>query len=174
MDPLSIIIIIAVVILLSALWLNKILSRQDKNGVTALMLASQDGQTSEVEALLAKDANVDLQSDIGATALILATQNDHVAVVNALLAKAANVEILDKKGLSALMIASSKGHEVVVQALLDKGVGCYDGDVTSLPLDVGFTEGYRIGLLRYFSLGDEEFLVLDKQYRILVCQRCVQ
>ena len=52
------------------------MSRQGRGGATALMLASMDGLTDIVEALLAKGADVNAGDKNGATALMLAAEMD--------------------------------------------------------------------------------------------------
>ncbi|TSA53742.1 MAG: ankyrin repeat domain-containing protein [Nitrosomonadaceae bacterium] len=53
-------------------------------GITALMVASQNGHREIVQALLAAKANVNIKTRNGDTPLIAATQNGHEAVVQLL------------------------------------------------------------------------------------------
>ena len=53
-------------------------------------MASQNGHAGIVQALLAKGAEIDLQSKNGVTALYMASQNGHAGIVQALLAKGAD------------------------------------------------------------------------------------
>ena len=91
---------------------------QDKNGVTALMLASLNGHTHVVELLLKENADVNIKNKQGMTALNLASLKGHTHVVELLLKKNANVNIQDKHGVTALMLASLKGHTQIVELLL--------------------------------------------------------
>ena len=91
---------------------------QDKNGVTALMLASLNGHTHVVELLLKENADVNIKNKQGMTALNLASLKGHTHVVELLLKDNANVNIQDKNGVTALMLASLKGHTQIVELLL--------------------------------------------------------
>jgi len=53
-------------------------------GITALMVASQNGHREIVQALLAAKANVNIKTRNGDTPLIAATQNGHEEVVQLL------------------------------------------------------------------------------------------
>ena len=53
-------------------------------GITALMVASQNGHREIVQALLAAKANVNIKTRNGDTPLIAATQNGHEEVVHLL------------------------------------------------------------------------------------------
>lgn len=53
-------------------------------GITALLVASQNGHREIVQALLAAKANVNIKTRNGDTPLIAATQNGHEAVVQLL------------------------------------------------------------------------------------------
>lgn len=53
-------------------------------GITALMVASQNGHREIVQALLAAKANVNIKTRNGDTPLIAATQNGHAEVVQLL------------------------------------------------------------------------------------------
>ena len=80
--------------------------------------ASEAGDLSRVNALLAAKADVNATDPDGTAALYLAAQNGHVEVVKALLAAKANVNAKTANGATALFIASAYGHLEVVRALL--------------------------------------------------------
>ncbi len=95
---------------------------KDKNGVTALLLASQNGHREVVEILLAKGAEVNAkEKKYGFTPLMLAAQNGHRGVVEVLLGKGAEVNVRSQDSSTALMAASGEGHQKIVEALLTKG-----------------------------------------------------
>ncbi len=96
----------------------------DKDGFTALMLASTNGHAETVTALLACPtvAQSSGAADItGKTALMLASFNAHAETVTALLAcpmVVQSVGAVNTNGFTALMLASWKGHTETVNALL--------------------------------------------------------
>ena len=91
------------------------------HGTTSLHLASKEGNLPVVQALLAKDAAVNVVDDDGATPLYFASGDGHLPVMQALLAKGAAVDAAANDGAKPLHIASHNGHLPVVQALLAKG-----------------------------------------------------
>jgi ankyrin repeat protein len=100
------------------------------NGLTALMLASQQGNKEVVELLLAKGADVNAKNNEGWTALVAASSKGHKEIVGLLLAKGANVDAKMNYGGTALIAASLMGHKEVMQVLIDKGadVNAKDND----------------------------------------------
>ena len=110
-------------------------------GITALMMASNEGHTEIVSLLLAAGANANLVETTGSTALIAASNAGHVEVVSLLLDAGADTDVVDKRGMTALIMASDRGHAAVVSLLLDAGAdsnvathtalmsACFQGDV---------------------------------------------
>jgi ankyrin repeat protein len=91
-------------------------------GWTPLFMASQNGHTAVVAALLAHKATDvnQAQTDTGSTPLFMASQKGHAAVVAALLAhEATDVnQARTDEGSTPLFAASLEGHAAVVEALL--------------------------------------------------------
>lgn len=85
-----------------------------------LLDAAQKGDTREVQALLAKGADVNAKEGDGTTALIAAAFGGHTETVKALLAGDADIDAKGYKGGTALMVAAGKGHLKTVQVLLAK------------------------------------------------------
>ncbi len=94
------------------------INAQDKNGYTALYLASDQDRVAAVNLLLAAGANVNAQNKRGYTALHAASYKGHAAVVSALLAARADVNAQNENGYTALYVASCYGHIAAVNALL--------------------------------------------------------
>ena len=91
-------------------------------GDTPLHSAAEDGDVSEVKALLAKGAEVNAKGGYyGYTPLHKAAYGGHLDVVKELLAKGAEVNAKNKYGWTPLHSAASKGHLDVVKELLAKG-----------------------------------------------------
>jgi uncharacterized protein len=79
------------------------INTKDSEGLTLLMLASQEGRVEVVRLLLEKGARVNVKEDgYGRTALILASRNGHTDVVKSLLEKGADVNIKQHNGSNAL------------------------------------------------------------------------
>ncbi len=90
---------------------------KEYQGMTALIEASQEGNTDIVELLLAKGADIDAKTDYGLTALIAASQAGRRDVVKVLLEKGAEVNAKNTYGDSALSVASGQGYEEIVEML---------------------------------------------------------
>ena len=91
---------------------------QNKDGNTALILASDKGHTEIAKQLLdKKDIDVNLQSKDGNTALILASYKGHTEIAKQLLDKKdIDVNLQNENGDTALTLASSQGQ--IAQQLL--------------------------------------------------------
>jgi ankyrin repeat protein len=88
---------------------------------SVLMLAAFLGEAAIVDALLAKDSNLNNANDEGVTALMYAASAGHTAVARALLDKGAAIDAADHGGLTALMLAANNGHAETTQALIKAG-----------------------------------------------------
>jgi hypothetical protein len=94
---------------------------RDKDGGTALMMASVTGRNEAVLALLAKGADVNTKDKDGLTALTHACMAGQSEVAQTLLANGANVNAKANNGLTVLIAACAVGHSEVVQVLLANG-----------------------------------------------------
>jgi hypothetical protein len=72
---------------------------------TDFLEASRKGRTKDVEALLAKGADIEVKDRDGRTPLMLAAQYGHTATVELLLAKGAKPATRDARGWNAYMLA---------------------------------------------------------------------
>jgi ankyrin repeat protein len=86
------------------------------NGVTSLILASQQGKLDVVEFLFDRGAKVDDVMTDGKTALLMACKNGHTEIVRILMKKGAD-QSLKSKGKSPRYIANSNGHTEIVKIL---------------------------------------------------------
>lgn len=99
---------------------NPNMRRQD--GATPLMLASEEGHTEVVRALLEHGADANAaRTDIGARALLFASQNGHLEIAKLLLQRGADVKAKANDGKTALMAASLDGHVEIARLLIEKG-----------------------------------------------------
>lgn len=109
-----------------AVWLRFLLGRganpnlADKNGVTALQLASALGWSDGVEILVGNGASVDVSNAAGETPLISAIHRRDVVLVRALLKAGANPDRSDNSGRTARDYAALLGPQSAIVAELDK------------------------------------------------------
>ena len=119
------------------------LEQRNNLGRTALWHASKGGETSVVEALLARGAAVDARDNEGATPLYIASSEGHLDVVAALIKGGAAVDAAQKHGATPLHIASREGHLDVLRELLraEANVNAALNDGTT-PLFIASHEGH--------------------------------
>jgi ankyrin repeat protein len=117
-------------------------------------MASQQGHTAAVEALLAHEATDvnQARTDDGGTPLCMASHWGHAAVVGALLAhEATDVnQAMTDTGCTPLLIASQNGQAAVVAALIKRGASATQPmthNVTPLMVAAHFGRGECVELL---------------------------
>ena len=86
------------------------------NGVTSLILASQQGKLDVVKYLLNKEAHVNDAMTDGRTALHMACKNGHIEIVKLLLKRDAN-QFLKSNRQSPRDVANTNGHTEIVKIL---------------------------------------------------------
>ncbi len=92
--------------------------------ITALMVASRNGNADAVQALVDHGANIDAKSNIGKTALmsaISANGTNDQEVIKTLIAAGANIDLQDAQGNTALMIATKSNKIKYIKILLENG-----------------------------------------------------
>jgi hypothetical protein len=101
-----------------------------------LQIASQNGQTETVKAILAnKDIDINAKTN-GCTALYTAALNGHAEVVKAILANNQVQVNIEYNGCTALHIAALNGHTEVVKAILANNEVEVNGTVGEKDVDV--------------------------------------
>jgi ankyrin repeat protein len=85
---------------------------KDKQGLTPLHWAAQNGPTEMVEFLLAHKADVNAKGDRGTTPLHMAQALGHLDTVKLLLANNAEVNARDNYGRTPLFVAAASGPSV--------------------------------------------------------------
>ena len=90
---------------------------RNKDGRTALMVASQNGHIAVVRELLDRYAGVNATDRFGFTALMWASGEGHIAVVRELLNRGANIHATDRLGRTALILAQSTNKADIVDLL---------------------------------------------------------
>ncbi len=97
---------------------------QDSAGWTPLMISSSlpnDAGLPAIELLVARDADVKVQSSTGGTALHFATSKGNVDVVRKLLDSGASARVKDKRGQLPLHRAAAAGNMPLLKLLLGRG-----------------------------------------------------
>ncbi len=102
----------------NTLKLNLNLNIKNRDGLTPLYIASQNGYLEIVRELIQQGANVDLCGVENATPLIVASFSGHLEIVQELLQHQANVNCKTNSGYTALHEACLFGNLSVVQELL--------------------------------------------------------
>lgn len=98
----------------------------DREGNTALLVATHYGKPDVVKLLLDRGANIETKGSAGypyvaGTALLVAIREGHNDVAKLLIDKGANLEAKDKSGYTALLMAVGQGRADLVKMLIDKG-----------------------------------------------------
>ncbi|XP_012391240.1 KN motif and ankyrin repeat domain-containing protein 2 isoform X1 [Orcinus orca] len=101
--------------------LGDVNARASQAGQTALMLAVSHGRVDVVKALLACEADVNVQDDDGSTALMCACEHGHKEITALLLAvPSCDISITDRDGSTALMVALDAGHSEIASMLYSR------------------------------------------------------
>ncbi len=83
--------------------------------------AAVAGDVNEINALLAKGADINQKNRMGWTPLLTALNNNQFAVAEVLIAKGANAKATDNRGETALGLAVKAGQKALVEQLVAKG-----------------------------------------------------
>ena len=97
-----------------------VVDAKEKDGVTPLWIAAQQGHLEVMKVLLEKGAVVDAKTNDGFTPLLIAAEYGHLEVVRMLLEKGANPNS-EALGFTPLRIAEKKGHTDIVILLRKAG-----------------------------------------------------
>ena len=95
-----------------------VVDTENRNGSTALMLATYGGNGDFVSSLLEHGADVNHKNKNGDTALMLAAELFTVEALYILLKKGAQVDAVNNKGETALAIAKERGKERVQKIIV--------------------------------------------------------
>jgi hypothetical protein len=86
-------------------------------GLTALMIAAVNGQWTNIQELLTRGANPNLQNELGETALMWAAAYNEISAVRELKKAQLDYNVVDNLGWNALMVAAWCGHDQIVMQL---------------------------------------------------------
>jgi ankyrin repeat protein len=160
----------------------KVNIKQDRLGLTLLMVASSNGYIEIVKELLKNGADVNAKKNNGNAPLIMASSEGFLEVVKELLLHGANVNTTLNNGFSSLTLASFNGHTEVVRELLDNNadptIKTYDG-FTALDY-AGYNASDRLSSrMAIFAIYDDrDFISCDHCKKvnptehIYLCSRC--
>ncbi|KAM6168762.1 KN motif and ankyrin repeat domain-containing protein 2 [Erethizon dorsatum] len=101
--------------------LGDVNAKASQAGQTALMLAVSHGRVDVVKALLACEADVNVQDDDGSTALMCACEHGHKEITGLLLAvPSCDISVTDRDGSTALMVALDAGQSEIASMLYSR------------------------------------------------------
>ncbi|XP_036859368.2 KN motif and ankyrin repeat domain-containing protein 2 isoform X2 [Manis javanica] len=101
--------------------LGNVNAKASQAGQTALMLAVSHGRVDVVKALLACEADVNVQDDDGSTALMCACEHGHKEITGLLLAvPSCDISLTDRDGSTALMVALDAGQSEIASMLYSR------------------------------------------------------
>ncbi|XP_077716037.1 KN motif and ankyrin repeat domain-containing protein 2 [Canis aureus] len=101
--------------------LGDVNAKASQAGQTALMLAVSHGRVDVVKALLACEADVNVQDDDGSTALMCACEHGHKEITGLLLAvPSCDISLTDRDGSTALMVALDAGQSEIASMLYSR------------------------------------------------------
>lgn len=101
--------------------LGDVNAKASQAGQTALMLAVSHGRVDVVRALLACEADVNVQDDDGSTALMCACEHGHKETAGLLLAvPSCDISLTDRDGSTALMVALDAGQSEIASMLYSR------------------------------------------------------
>lgn len=95
----------------------------------------KQGQNTNVQLLLSRGADVNVQNELGQTALMVAASFGHEHITRTLLEYGAEIHASCQAGQTALNVAAIRGHERVVRMLVASGARVNEGkDIGKLAL----------------------------------------
>lgn len=101
--------------------LGDVNAKASQAGQTALMLAVSHGRVDVVKALLACEADVNVQDEDGSTALMCACEHGHKEIAALLLAvPSCDIALTDRDGSTALMVALDAGQSEIASMLYSR------------------------------------------------------
>jgi len=95
--------------------------QKNKDGVTSLMIASNNGEYNITRLLLKNGADSNIKANDGINALMLASQNGHFKIAQILIAFGTIVDAKSGNGSTAVILAERFGHNIIALFLLEHG-----------------------------------------------------
>lgn len=121
-----------------------LINAEDKTGLTAFLLAAQNGNIKAASLLKNNRATIDKRDTLGRTALLLAGSSGYTEMIDWLLKNGSKIAEKDYEGNSLLLTAARNGHTKTVKWLIENGYSKtneenYHGETA---LDVAIQEGH--------------------------------
>lgn len=95
---------------------------KDKNGRTALLVATNGNKVNAAKALIEAGANVNAKDNIKDSPYLYAGARGHLEILKMTLSHGADLKSTNRYGGTALIPASERGHVETVRALIEAGV----------------------------------------------------
>ena len=138
---------------------------QNEDGVTALMMGTDDGLSEVAELLLQNGADPNIHSNNGITALMHACNHGNSKVAKSLLRYNANPQLVDNDGFTASIHALRSGNKVLAYELVN-GRDFSQSELKCL-LIMDLLEGYQTEAIS--RLDDITDLSTDKKELLISC-----
>jgi len=107
-------------ILLHNFQINNLNSRA-LNGMTALMMASLQGEKDLLKEIIELDSDINLINNDGNNALWFACVSENIEIIQLLIKSGINIDNININGSSALHYSSSTGKYIIVKTLVEAG-----------------------------------------------------
>ena len=118
------------------------MNKANKDDVTLLHIASQQGHLEIVKVLIASGGSVNEADNDGATPLHIASQQGHLEIMKVLVAAGGSVNQAAKNGATPLFIATQNGLLEVVKLLIAAGGSVNKATSGFTPLHVASQRGH--------------------------------
>ena len=128
---------------------------QDKNGITAMMIAAENGYLELLRELKQAGADVNIQNYYGDTALMCATKKEQHNCVQKLLEFGANINTKGEDGQTALMHAVVNNDDDMLHTLIKAGANLNVQDDGGCSIMVYATNGHLNSLDILLNAGSE-------------------
>jgi hypothetical protein len=97
------------------------INSKDKDGQTALMIATMYNYVDTLKKLLKNGADINAKNNVGMSALMIATKENDYNIVYLLLKNGADINAKDNDGKTAIMFATEKRYIPILKLLLKNG-----------------------------------------------------
>jgi len=141
-------------------------NRIDRNGVTPLMLAAERGNTSIVDMLIGRGADVTAHDPSGKSVLHYAAQQGNTPILRELIDRGADYKAKDRYGRTPLDLAKKKGNSSIVRMLEDLIEGEIEDACRRLLLDYSSSGSSQVLSVRNSSDVDVRVSVVQPFVRV--------
>ncbi|KAL8847275.1 MAG: hypothetical protein Q9221_007674 [Calogaya cf. arnoldii] len=100
----------------------------NREGATALGMASSNSCIENIRLLLEKGSNLEARDEFGSTPLLVAAEKGRLDAVHVLLDAGADINATTYDGWGALHMSLTKYNDCIFTALLERGMECFTPD----------------------------------------------